>query len=150
MCKIKNEFTEGLLKDLRKMDKGEVAFSTDKADILARVSFMIESLEAYETVLKAELKDTLKETVLVPSVEKKVVMMEGRSSSVFDNQSVYDMVGADKYIEITSVVKGKLESALGKDNADLVVANCSTTEKGESTVSVRSMTKKELTEAGIR
>ena len=145
MCTIKNEFSEQLLKDLRRLDKGEINFSTDKADILARVAWMRDALEDYESILKKELKETLKETVYVPSIEKKVSLVEGRATTVFDNKKVIDMVGVETYVLISSVQKGKMEEILG-DEAKKVIANASETKIGEPSISVRGMNKKELLE----
>jgi len=145
MCNIKNDFSEQLLKDLRKLDKGEINFSTYKADILARVNWMKEALEEYEDALKKELVSELKETVYFPSIGKKVTMVEGRSSTVFDNKKVLDIIGLDKYVQITTVQKSKLDEILG-DESKKVLAEASETRTGEPSISVRSMNKTELKE----
>lgn len=145
MCKIKNDFSETLLKDLRALDKGEINASTDKADVLARIKFMQEALEEYESLLKADLKDTLKETVFLPEIGKKVLLAEGRKTSEYDVQEIQRQVPPAVFTQIVNVVKKKVDEMNDRLISDLVQRN--TIEHfGAPYITVSKMNKQELIE----
>jgi len=145
MCMIKNEFAEELLKDLRKFDRKEIADVKEKSAILARIKMIQESLEEYESILKLQLSKELKETVYISDLEKKIYLSEGKSSTVFDNAKVFDILGKETYLEISSVQKTKLD-ALG-DISKKVIAEASETKAGNPYITCAKMNKKELIES---
>lgn len=149
MCKIKNDFSEKLLKDLRSLDKEEIKDFSEKANILARVKFMQDALEEYESILKKDLKVNLKEVVFIPEFEKKVYLSEGKTKSEIDNKLVYanmKTAGLDlEFFEIINIVKTKVD-ALENETISKIVEVYTKKENGDSYITVSKMNKKELLE----
>lgn len=145
MCMIKNEFAESLLKDLRRFDRKEIADVKERAELFAKIKFMQDSLEEYEAILKAQLVTELKEVYYVNDLEKKVLLSEGKSSTVFDNTKVFDIFGKDVYLAVSSVQKTKVD-ALG-DIGKEILAEASEVKPGNPYITCTKMNKKELIEA---
>lgn len=146
MCVLKNEFSEGLLKQFRSYDKKEEQSVNEKAEMLAKIKIFQDELEKYEAQIKKDLAESINgEIVYLPALEKKVYLTEERASTVFDNAKVFEVVGKEVYLNVSSVQKGKLEEALG-DDAKKVIANCSETKEGNPSITCSKMNKKELIE----
>lgn len=142
MCKITNKFAEELLIDLRKLDKKE---EVQKPELLAKIKFMQETLEEYETILKNDLKETLKETVYVSELGKKVLLSEGRKSSEYETELIAGLLPPSTFLKIVSITKKKVDEL--NDNKVTEIVKRHTIENfGAPFITVIKMNKQELIE----
>lgn len=148
MC-ITNKQFEDTLKAIRAYEAGEKD-EAKMAEILANIKVITDCLESVEKKIKADMKDTYSgEVHYFPSIEKKVYLAEGRSSSTINPADfILSMrnAGLENVIaDCVTVVKTKVEKC-GHEEAIKIAEFHTVKESGTPTITVMKMNKQELIE----
>ncbi len=151
MC-ITNKMMEETLKSIRAYEAGEKD-EAKMAEILANIKVISECLESVEKKIKADMKDTYSGKIYYfPSIEKKVYLSEGKSSSTVNPAGVFLNMkneGIDgMFPDIVNIVKNKVENLPTEyqETVNKIIAVNTQTELGKPVITVMKMNKKELIE----
>lgn len=134
----------------------ELAKQTNEqlAKQLVEMKKIMEELEAQFDETKAELqKRNPSEVYYIPELESKVYMAEGRTSSEYDVMKVFaSMIEKGVMQEFPKIVKinqsqvDSIEDNINKNITKAILLENATVKIGESSITVRKMTKQELKE----
>lgn len=121
---------------------------------LVEMKKIMEELEAQFDETKAELqKRNPSEVYYIPELESKVYMTEGRTSSEYDVMKVFaSMIEKGVMQEFPKIVKinqsqvDSIEDNTNKNITKAILLENATVKIGESSITVRKMTKQELKE----
>jgi hypothetical protein len=121
---------------------------------LVEMKKIMEELEAQFDETKAELqKRNPSEVYYIPELESKVYMAEGRTSSEYDVMKVFSsMIDKGVMQEFPKIVKinqsqvDSIEDNTNKNITKAILLENATVKIGESSITVRKMTKQELKE----
>jgi len=152
MC-ITNNQSDQVLKQIREFEKQEItSFSSEKlAEFLAYAKSIEDCIKKYQDVVKIELSKRKEgEIFYFPEIEKKVYLQEGKSSTIYSPEKIYNSLKnkgfEDSFFEIINVVKTKVDSLNDEVISKIVEESSIPGGKGESIITIRNMNKKELVE----
>lgn len=148
MCKITNEQTKELLKNIRKIDStGFVSISNrELSETMAQLYITNKELEQYEESIKKELVKRNIKPQYFSELERKVYLGNGNARTeiyakeIFQDASKFNLL--DKFWEAVSVSKSKLPESLHESfnkNSEIKLSE-------EKIVKVGKMNKQELIE----
>lgn len=152
MC-ITNNQVDQVLKQIREFEKQEInSFSSEKlAEFLAYAKIIEDCIKVYQDATKNELlKRKEGEIFYFSEIKKKVYLQEGKSSTIYSPEKIYNSLKnkgfEDSFFEIINVVKTKVDD-LNDEVVSKIVEDCAVSgDKGDSSITVRNMNKKELVE----
>ena len=147
MC-IKTEFVEKTLTSIRKSEKQiDEMQNRDLCETLAKIKKIQDEMETAETRIKKQLKDRGYNSIeMFPEIESKVYLAEGRKTSEYDVQKIYEQIPVEKFVQIVTIGKGKVDELNDNLVSEIVVSN-SISKISEPSIAVRKMSKTELKEA---
>jgi len=141
MC-ISNETTKEILKNIRNISNLD---DNELASLVAHIKVLKDELEVAEKIAKKKLIDSgYDKTLYFTEIKKKVYLSEGKSSTIYDNNKIFDSVGKDIFLEIVKVQKNLIEKQ--PDVIQKVIEDCTETTKGAPFITVYKMSKEELVE----
>lgn len=151
MC-ITNKLMEETLKGIRSFEAGEKD-EAKLAETLANIKIIMDDLGKAESQIKSTIKETYSgEVYYFPSVEKKVFLSEGRSTSYVNPAGVLlNMQNSgigNMFPDIVNVVKTKVETLpteFQKQVENIIQLNSKVT-PGNPSITVAKMNKAELKE----
>jgi len=131
--------------------KVDLSLTKEVAERFAEIQEAIKFLEGEVAPLKAKLIEN-GETILLPELEKKVLFLEGSEISQIDASSLGKKLLSEgreeDFLSVVSVTETSLKNL--KDYSSLIADfKVSTGKKKADTISLREMTKKEITESKI-
>lgn len=151
MC-ITNKLMEETLKGIRSFEAGEKD-EAKLAETLANIKIIMDDLDKAESQIKSTIKENYSgEVYYFPTVEKKVFLSEGKSTSYVNPAGVLlNMQNSgigNMFPDIVNVVKSKVETLpteFQKQVENIIQLNSKVT-PGNSSITVAKMNKTELKE----
>lgn len=112
MCKFKNDQAVEVLKGFRKIDsEGIKSFSDeDLSKLFLLTKLLSKECEKYEEVIKESLVERKIADQSFPEFGQKVVLTEGKQSTVYDNAKIFTAVGKADYLAMTNIVAYKAKN----------------------------------------
>lgn len=110
------------------------------ARVLIALDEMNKAIESKCKVVKDELKERSIETIVDTDLKKKVYLSEGKSSTEYNIEAIFNKVPANDFLTFINIVKSRIENEEYKK----IVEFHSKSVKGNPYIAVGKLTKEEL------